>query len=266
MYQLIASDLDGTLLDPNHQIPASTIHLLNQLARQDVHILIASGRHYRDVSGIAKQFDFPMYLITANGARVHTHNGEVLRSADVPATIVDEILKMTQNASCYRNLYHDDYWFVEKANDRVLSYTGVSGFSYTRTDFTQVTRDGISKMLFIGEPDELNIMAHNFTERYGTSLNITFSLPTCLEIMAPEANKGEALAAVLKQLNLTPQQAIAFGDGLNDKEMLEYVGEGVLMGNADQRLVAALPNNPMTLTNAKEGVAEYLRKAFAKAL
>ncbi|MFM2486920.1 Cof-type HAD-IIB family hydrolase [Celerinatantimonas yamalensis] len=260
MYRLIASDLDGTLLNRNHQVSPTTIELFERLHNQQINFLIATGRHYQDASQIAKQFSFPMYLITSNGARVHSPNGEKIVQHDVPETAVDDILRLTQGCTFYRNLYHDDHWFVEADNDHVLSYTHVSGFSYTHTDFSEVTREGISKMLFIGDSDELNVLARVLLERYGQSLSITFSLPTCLEIMGPNVHKGSALQAVLERLVLTRDQVIAFGDGLNDKEMLELAGTGVVMANADQRLKSLLPDHPQTLNHDRDGVAAYLAK------
>ncbi|MFM2477093.1 Cof-type HAD-IIB family hydrolase [Celerinatantimonas sp. MCCC 1A17872] len=266
MYRLIASDLDGTLLNRNHQISTHTADILTRIQQHQVHILIATGRHYRDVHRIAKDFPFPMYLITSNGARVHTSEGEKIMQRDVPPTAVDDILRLTEGCTFYRNLYHDDNWFVEADNERVLSYTNVSGFSYTRTDFAKVTRTGISKMLFIGDPDELNVLERVLVERYGTNLNITFSLPTCLEVMGQDVNKGTALQNVLERLSLTSDDVIAFGDGLNDKEMLEMAKTGVIMANADRRLKSQLPDNPQTIDNDHDGVADYLSQAFAEQL
>lgn len=263
MYRLIASDLDGTLLNRNHQISPATIELFNTLHQQNIQLLIATGRHYRDVKRIADYFDFPMYLVTSNGARVHNSDGIMLKQENVPPAAVDDILLLTENCKFHRNLYHDDYWFVEEENDRVLNYTKVSGFSYTQTDFNQVSREGISKMLFIGDPDELNVLERVLLERYGERLNITFSLPSCLEIMAENTHKGSALQSIMDKLNMTRDEVIAFGDGLNDKEMLELATEGVLMSNADRRLKRLLPDNPVTLDHDSEGVAEYLRKVIS---
>ncbi|CAG8999793.1 MAG: Pyridoxal phosphate phosphatase YigL [Candidatus Celerinatantimonas neptuna] len=263
MYKLIASDLDGTLLNRNHQISPETIELFNTLHHQEIQLLIATGRHYRDVKRIANYFDFPMYLVTSNGARIHNSEGVVLKQANVPTAAVEDILLLTEGCKFYRNLYHDDFWYVEKENDRVLSYTKVSGFSYTRTDFNQISREGISKMLFIGDPDELNVLERVLLERYGELLNITFSLPTCLEIMAENTHKGSALQSIMDKLNISRDEVIAFGDGLNDKEMLELAGEGVLMENADRRLKRLLPGNPITLDHDHDGVAEYLKKVMS---
>ncbi|CAG9295300.1 Cof-type HAD-IIB family hydrolase [Celerinatantimonas diazotrophica] len=266
MYRLIASDLDGTLLNRNHQISPYTADVLTRIQQNHVHILIATGRHYRDVRQIVKNFTFPMYLITSNGARVHDAEGEKILQQDVSPTAVDDILRLTQGCNFYRNLYHDDNWFVEADNQHVLRYTKVSGFSYTRADFAKVTRSGISKMLFIGNPDELNVLERVLVERYGNHLNITFSLPSCLEIMGQNVNKSTALQNVLERLSLTAADAIAFGDGLNDKEMLEFVNTGVIMANADGRLKRLLPNNPETIDNDHDGVADYLSQVFTEQL
>ena len=258
MYQLIASDLDGTLLNRNHQISPKTYALLNAYQQQNYHLVIATGRHYRDVKTLINGFNCPMYLITSNGARVHTSTGELLLAHDVPPVAVDDILRLTKGCEFYRNLYHDDHWFVEQENEHLLSYTRTSGFSYTFADFAHVSREGISKMLFIGDADELNVLERVLVERYGDHLHITFSLPTCLEIMGPQVNKGMALASVYAQLDLEAKNVIAFGDGLNDLEMLQQAGCGVLMANADSRLKNLLPNNPQTIENDRDGVIHYL--------
>ncbi len=89
MYQLIATDLDGTLLNGEHQISEYTLQTITRLYQQNVKFLIATGRHYIDVRPIADQFDFPMYLITSNGARVHNKQGEVLFRADLTSQEID---------------------------------------------------------------------------------------------------------------------------------------------------------------------------------
>ncbi len=94
-------------------------------------------------------------------------------------------------------------------------------------------------------------------------LNVTFSLPDCLEVMHAGVHKGNAVRAVLEQHGLEMSQAVAFGDGMNDFEMLSMVGRGVVMGNAHDRLKQALPEHEQTLTSDEDGVAVYLEKLFA---
>jgi HAD superfamily hydrolase (TIGR01484 family) len=71
MYPVIATDLDGTLLNSDHQVDPFTVDTLRRLESEGVRFVIATGRHYRDVAGIRDVLGIDAYLITSNGARVH---------------------------------------------------------------------------------------------------------------------------------------------------------------------------------------------------
>lgn len=102
--------------------------------------------------------------------------------------------------------------------------------------------------------------------RWGDRVNVSFSLPTCLEVMAGGVSKGHALDAVSKSLGASLKECIAFGDGMNDKEMLSMVGKGCIMKNADQRLKNLLPDLEVIGSNADQAVPKTLRKLYGVAL
>ncbi|MEN2908208.1 Pyridoxal phosphate phosphatase YigL [Mannheimia haemolytica] len=91
---------------------------------------------------------------------------------------------------------------------------------------------------------------------------MTYSALLCLEVMAKGVCKANALAELVKLRGYTLADCIAFGDGMNDVEMLSLAGKGCLMGNADPRLKAVLPNNEVIGFNKDEAVASYLRATF----
>ena len=97
-----------------------------------------------------------------------------------------------------------------------------------------------------------------FTEK----LDITASLDNCLEIMTKEATKGNAVAEILEREGILPEEAIAFGDGLNDKEMLQVVGKGIIMGNASEKLKKLLPDYEVIGTSSEDAEGHYLEKIF----
>ncbi|WP_432464201.1 HAD family hydrolase [Agarivorans sp. QJM3NY_33] len=262
MYQLIATDLDGTLLNAEHQISEHTQQTIARLYEQNIKFLIATGRHYNDVRPIADQFDFPMYLITSNGARVHNKAGEVLYRADLSSAEITRILELSARYPLHRNIYHEDNWYVEENNEYVRSFNKHSGFNYQLTDFDRLDHQHICKLFFVAEHELLQQLEKELVDEFGDSLNITFSLPDCLEVMTAKANKGAALQAVLEQKSIAPEHCIAFGDGLNDKEMLSLVGKGVIMANAHDRLKLTLPHLEQTLSNKENGVAEFLIGTF----
>ena len=76
--------------------------------------------------------------------------------------------------------------------------------------------------------------------------------------MAAEVSKGHALEAVAKSLDLNLENCIAFGDGMNDAEMLEMAGKGLVMGTSHHKVKEALPNNEVIGSNEDDAVAHYL--------
>ncbi|MCL0244218.1 HAD-IIB family hydrolase, partial [Escherichia coli] len=90
----------------------------------------------------------------------------------------------------------------------------------------------------------------------------SFSTLTCLEVMAGGVSKGHALEAVAKMLGYTLSDCIAFGDGMNDAEMLSMAGKGCIMANAHQRLKDLHPELEVIGSNADDAVPHYLRKLY----
>ena len=80
--------------------------------------------------------------------------------------------------------------------------------------------------------------------------------------MAKNVTKGEAVKNIMEKLNISLENTMAFGDGLNDYEMLSEVGKGLLMGNCAERLREKLPNNEVIGKNTENGVAKYLKEIF----
>lgn len=93
-------------------------------------------------------------------------------------------------------------------------------------------------------------------------LNIATSQPTCLELMDKSVNKGEVLKNLLEYEKISAEEVIAFGDALNDKEMLELVGKGVIMGNGDKKLQNLLPNCEIIGTSDEESEGKFLEKIY----
>ncbi|KHJ60033.1 HAD-IIB family hydrolase, partial [Burkholderia glumae] len=83
MYQVICTDLDGTLLNSDHQLDPYTIETVRRLAGDGVPFVIATGRHHADVAGIRDVLGIRPYLITSNGARVHAPDDTRLHALDI---------------------------------------------------------------------------------------------------------------------------------------------------------------------------------------
>ncbi|QCG50135.1 Cof-type HAD-IIB family hydrolase [Aeromonas schubertii] len=263
MYKVVVSDLDGTLLNGAHQISARTRDTLHRLVQQGVKFVMATGRHYVDVRHIRDTLGLDIDLITSNGAVVHDPSNRLVFNQTIADETARELVTLARDPAIHLNVYYGEEWLVEEEMPWLLQFHSESGFTYRKVEFATHPMDKINKVFYIGDHQKLLTIEQQLKARYQDSLNITFSLPDCLEVMHGEVNKGSAVRAVLAKNGLALEQAIAFGDGMNDFEMLSMVGHGVVMGNAHDRLLQALPDHQRTLTSDEDGVAHYLERCFA---
>lgn len=264
-FRAIVSDLDGTLLNRHHQIGQFTIQTLEKLAARGVDIFLATGRNYPDVKQIISKVKIDeAMLITANGARSNNLAGQTLANHYLPPEIVAELFKIPfdEKRVCL-NSYQGDDWFINVDVPEFKEYYRESGYMYQIVDFSRHHTAQAEKIFFIGKTtDDVKPIEQQIRQQFGDRVQLTYSAPYCLEIMQQGVCKANALAELVKQRGYTLADCIAFGDGMNDIEMLSLVGKGCVMGNADKRLKAALPHNEVIGSHKDEAVASYIRAIF----
>ncbi|WP_321844107.1 Cof-type HAD-IIB family hydrolase [Paraburkholderia bannensis] len=267
MYKVIATDLDGTLLNADHQLDPFTVATLTKLDAQGLKFIIATGRHYSDVAGIREVLGIPAYLITSNGARVHGPDDALLHASNLPEPMVRRLVApdtVGEHGRVIVSLYTDTEWFIDRDAPELLAFHQDSGFTYRVTeDLGALGSAGIAKALYIGEPADLAHVEASLTREFGDALYITYSLPDCLEVMVAGVSKGRALRVVLDRLDLDTAGCVAFGDNMNDIDLLETAGHPFMMNNANPLLMERLPKVPRIGNNFEAGVAHHLRKLFA---
>jgi len=262
--KIVASDLDGTLLAPNHQLSDFTKLTLKKLHEQGYTFIFATGRHHVDVAGIRQIAGIPAYMITSNGARVHDQNDQLMYSQNVPQELVQRVIDIVrQDPNIFIHMYQNEDWLLDREDEMLAKFHSESGFSYKRFEADNAPSDGIAKVFFTHpeqDHEHLVTFEQKLKETFGDKLNVTFSTPWCLEVMTAEVSKGHALDAVAKSLNLTLDNCVAFGDGMNDAEMLAMAGKGLIMGTSHEKVMQALPDNEVIGSNADDAVAHYLEK------
>lgn len=265
-YRAIISDLDGTLLNANHRIGDFTIDTLRKLSEKGVDIFLATGRNYPDVKHIISKVGVnEATLVTSNGARGNNLAGQLLYQNHLPEEIAFSIMNETpfDPKRVFINSYQGDEWFINIEIEQLRKYHQDSGFMYQVVDFSKHHGKNTEKVFFIGKtPEDLLPVEEYVRQRYGDQLQITYSTPQCLEMMNKGVCKANTLAELVKLKGYSLSDCIAFGDGMNDVEMLSQVGKGCLMSNADPRLKLALPNNEQIGDNKDEAVAKYIRNVF----
>lgn len=259
--QLVAIDLDDTLLDSGLHISPRCAHDIRILREEGVLVTLATGRMYRSALRYAREMGMDLPLITYQGALVKdTRSGEVLyfRPVGAMATTVMEYL---QEQGVYFHTYFDDQLCVERFTEEAVSYSQLAGVELTfLPDLIEAsrTKEALKIMVICLETSRLDPVEADLKARFGQELYITRSKMHYLEIMHRDANKAQALQLVAEHYGIPQANVLAIGDSYNDLGMLAWAGIGVAVGNAPQLVKDAADH--VTSSNDEDGVAEALEK------
>lgn len=263
-YQAVVSDLDGTLLTTEHNIGAYTQKTLTALHALDVLVVIATGRHFLDAQYIRDATTVPAYLISSNGARIHDQNNTLIYRADVATQVVAGILDLLKaDDSVTLNLFLEDAWLSSKIDLGVEKFHPISGFTYALFDAFNAPTDNVAKIsVYHPCPAYLAEIEKQITANFSLQANIYFSAPTNLEITAKGVSKGAAIQQIAELKNHDIERYMAFGDAMNDLDMLQVVGRGLILQEGQVQLMQCLPDHEVIASCADQGVAQYIEKHF----
>lgn len=245
MARLAAFDMDGTLLMPDHHLGEKTLSTLARLRERDITLTFATGRHALEMQHILGALSLDAYLITGNGTRVHSLEGELLHRDDLPADVAELVLYQQWDTRASMHIFNDDGWFTGKEIPALLQAFVYSGFRYQIIDVKKMPLGSVTKICFCGDHDDLTRLQIQLYEALGERAHLCFSATDCLEVLPVGCNKGAALTVLTQHLGLSLRDCMAFGDAMNDREMLGSVGSGFIMGNAMPQLRAELPHLPV---------------------
>lgn len=258
MAKLAAFDMDGTLLMPDHRLGDKTINALRRLREREVALAFATGRHVMEMRPILGQFSLDAFLITGNGTRIHTLEGELLHSQDLSPAVAETVLHSHWETQASAHVFNDDGWMTDRDMPELLVAHRYSGFRYQLVDLRRIPAHRVTKICFCGDHDDLCRLRVQLNEALGNEAHLCFSATDCLEVLPPGCNKGAALTVLSEHLGYTLAECMAFGDAMNDREMLSLVGHGLIMGNAMPQLIADLPHLPVIGHCSRQAVSHYL--------
>lgn len=266
--QLIASDVDGTLLDPLEQLDRRTRAVIARALAVEVPFVLASGRPPRWIPRVAWAAGVCGFAVCANGAIIY----DIASDAVVTAHTVGPML-LNDVASSLDRALPDGALAVERPAPATHT-EGVPHFVIEHR-FSNPWGDSASQpgtraeilghpavKLLVSDPHmrsaEMAIAARAVLD---DTVDVTFSTNDGLiEIAARGISKGTGLAEVADRLGIEADTTIAFGDMPNDLDMLRWAGHGVAMANADPTVRDAA--DEITAPNTEQGVAQVLERWF----
>jgi Cof subfamily protein (haloacid dehalogenase superfamily) len=257
--KVVICDLDGTLLNKEHKISQYTKTIFQELHKANYLIIVATGRHHLDAIDIVVDLGCPVYLVTSNGARIHSPQKELLFSFDLSSDTVKSVFELQIDPEITAVLFKEHLWQTNKNNEKLNSFQQKSNYRPEIIDFNSLEDFGSIKFFFTHDNHQkLLELRDQILEKHPEDFGHAFSLPFCLEFMHKSVDKSVAIAKILEREFFSFQETIAFGDGFNDEKMLVATGKGLIMGNAPETFKNKLSHLEIIATNDDDGVAKYL--------
>lgn len=261
-YKLIAMDLDDTLLRNDRTISERTKQIIKKCREKGVLVTLATGRMYCASLPYAIDLEIDIPLITYQGALLKSTDGRELFHRPIEYNLAKDLLSFFKIRGVHTNIYIDDKLYMFEATSWGKNYAQVINTPYQILESPKALYKEPTKIILIDNEENLAPLYSKLMDKYADNIYLTQSKSTFLEISNPRATKGTALKELAQMFNISREEIIAFGDGLNDLDMIEYAGCGVAVGNARAQLREAA--DIIANTNDNDGVAEILEKLVLK--
>ena len=235
-----------------------TIAALEAARGAGIHVVIATGRMFRSVLPYAEAATIEAPLVCYQGAAVvDPRTREWLLHEPIPLALAREAIDAVQSAGFGLNCYVDDDLYVATITDAARAYADFQSLPLHEVgDLLAWIERPPTKLVVVSDPDALDALRPELEAQFGERLFIAKSLPYFLELASPAISKGTGLAFVSRHLGFGPERTVAFGDGENDFELLEWAGYGVAVENGHDALKARA--DWICPGPAEEGVAEVI--------
>lgn len=286
---MLCLDIDGTLLNSNHQISKKTRDAIEDISEK-VPVILVSARMPAGILPFQRQLNIQEAIISYSGSLILDEDGVVI--LDKVISVADlRLLYSRFKDLVHISLYSNNYWYVESEDYWAKKEAGITGLTpeiinYHRLfdswqseikEANQGIREdtenneqmnstnslnldiviGANKVLCMGEAEDIRKLYNQLLEMK-TDIVFYHSKPTYLEIMNKDVSKSLAIKQLAEKYVVKQSEIIAIGDNFNDIDMIKYAGLGVAMGNAPLEVKQAA--DVITSTNDNDGIVQVIEK------
>lgn len=262
-YKAVFSDIDGTLLNTSHKIPEKTREKIRKMNQKGYPFVLVSARMPKGMTAIRDELGKDNPMICYSGALVVDGNGDSIYSVALKKEEAMDLKKFIQEkaADVSVNIYSKDRWMAEDLKefwvDQEMMITGVCAEEVSFDDAS--IYEEVHKILCMGPAEQITDLEKTLVENF-PGIRIYKSKDTYLEVMSMDASKSAAVHMLEKRFGIKKDEIIAFGDGHNDIDMIQYAGIGVAMKNASNEVKNAA--DLVADYNDNEGLRKILDLAF----
>ncbi|MDQ0218805.1 HAD family phosphatase [Peribacillus cavernae] len=253
-YKILFLDIDGTIIRPDNTIEDSTKKAVSQVQQIGIEAVLATGRPIHEIADIARSLNIDSF-IGYNGAYA-VYRGIDLFKKPMSRESVEYFLKTAKQHKHELVMYSSTKNHLTAMDTPSMEAFKQKFHLYQNERYTSSVLDEILGMTIIASSENDASLYNTGKDVYLSQVNME-GFHHCFDVIRDNVNKGTGVHALLQKLNIPREAAIAFGDGMNDKEMLAAVGESYAMGNSTPELFSYAKNKTTDVTNS--GVYNGLR-------
>ncbi|NFH69373.1 HAD family phosphatase [Clostridium botulinum] len=256
MIKLIASDMDGTLLNNNHDIDVETVEAIRKAEEAGIIFAISTGREYDSVKGLLDKHNITCQCILSNGAEYRDEDGNILEVININEKYAKQIIQILDENKLPARIFTDKGVFTTSTREEALQEVVFRTLTFNSNltedeakkmaekegfftslkyidDVEKFFEDGIEVRKFVAFHKDVELI-DKMKKTVGKleGLAISSSFDDNIEITDLNAQKGIILEQVAKKMDIDIKDVMILGDSFNDYSMFEIFEESVAMKNA----------------------------------
>jgi len=239
MIKLVATDIDGTLLQKDYTPPAGLMECLKKLEEKGVKVILVTGRMHQAAVKIYNMLKLKNPYVSYQGGQINSENGEILYQKVLDRNCIDKAIKWARENSIHLQLYTNDKLYAEHDNAYIQRYSKEQNVPYNIVNFDELNPQYASKLLAVdfNKPEFVTEWVNQLSTLFPDCF-VVKSTPYFCEISNKNANKCDAVKFLQNYYGLKDDEVLTIGDQNNDIALLQAGGVRVAMGNATPELKA----------------------------
>ena len=257
--KLIALDMDGTLLNSQHQLSPRNEGALREAWAQGVQIAFATGKTQHSAVPIIRKLGLTTPGVYVQGLVIANADGSVRYERTLDSALAHEVAELATAAGCSMVAYAGRRLLTnvrDEYTDVFLKYHEPETEAFGT--WARVLETPVNKFIMVSTKARIDVLRPQVEAAVHGRATVVQALDYMLEVLPHGASKGDGVRRLLADLAIDPSEMLAVGDGENDVEMLQLAGVGVAMGNG--MLAAKEAADYLTGTNDEDGVAQAIER------
>jgi Cof subfamily protein (haloacid dehalogenase superfamily) len=234
----VACDLDRTLIGEDAQLRPRTKAVIAVVRSAGIHVVLVTGRMFQSVRRYALEAGIDDPVVCYQGAVVaEPVSGRWLRHEPIPLELAREAIAALNEEGFGLNCYVHDELYVSEITSDARRYADFQHLElHPVGDLLAWLEEPPTKLVVIDDPEVLDGLKRRMLSRFDGRLYISKSLPYFLEFASPQVTKAAGMDFLSQHLGFARERTVAFGDGENDIELVDWAGYGVAVENAHDQV------------------------------